>query len=149
MITTISVQSVSHPFRLSTQATYRGRLERIIGGEGNKKEENTARVRRVTLFHIRCIMSDSHTKVPVRSLTHGAHNRCLPLEHVIASRAGAAGRGVITLHIPQFLEKRKVPSASRSEVRWDYDNTFLMRLRVIDNICKTWTIVVAPHKVEI
>jgi len=68
---------------------YLGRLERVIGGEANRKEENAARIRCVTLFHIRSTMS--HTRVPVKYLTHGTHNRSLPLEHVITDRGGAAG----------------------------------------------------------
>jgi len=36
---------------LSGKADF-GRLERIIGGEGDRKEENTARIGRVTLIHI-------------------------------------------------------------------------------------------------
>lgn len=34
-----------------------GGLEGIIGGEGNRKEENAARIRRVTLFRM---MNDTH-----------------------------------------------------------------------------------------
>jgi len=97
---------------LSGKADF-GRLERIIDREGDRKEENTTRIRRVTLFHIR-IMSDSHRKVPVRSLTHRTHNRSLPLEHVIASGTGGAIRGRITSKMDQLLE---VKASSRSDVQ--------------------------------
>jgi len=111
-----------------------GRLPRIVGGEGDRKEENTARIRRVTLVH-----NESQPQEG-RSSTHGTHNRSLPLEHVIASRASVARRGRITSEIDQFLEKRR---HHYQPLRYGYSrcNALLMRLRAIDikNLsCSTW-----------
>ena len=39
--------------------------------------------------------------------THGTHDCCLPLEHVVASRAGRARRWWVTAEVDQFLRIRK------------------------------------------
>jgi hypothetical protein len=57
------------------------RLERVVGRESDGEEEDTARVRRVT----------------------GAHDRRLPLEHVVSSGTGRAGRGRVASEVEEFL----------------------------------------------
>lgn len=58
-----------------------GWLEGVVGREGDGKEEDTTGVRRVT----------------------GAHDCCLPLEHVVAGRTSGAGGGRITAEIGELL----------------------------------------------
>lgn len=58
-----------------------GRLEGVVGGESDGKEEDTTGVRRVSW----------------------AHDCCLPLEHVVAGRTSAARRGRITAEIGELL----------------------------------------------
>lgn len=58
-----------------------GGLEGVVGRESDGEEEDTAGVRGVT----------------------GAHDRCLPLEHVVAGGTSAAGRGRITAEVGELL----------------------------------------------
>ena len=48
---------------------------------------------------------DMKTNNPIsqKSETYRTHDGCLPLEHVVASRASAARRGRVTAEVDQFL----------------------------------------------
>lgn len=58
-----------------------GRLEGIVGGEVNGKEENTSRVWRIA----------------------GSHDRCLPVKQVFAYWASRAGRRRVTAEVSELL----------------------------------------------
>ena len=62
-----------------------GRLEGVICREANGEEKDTARVWRVTLTQHETDLCDT-TDI----CTYGAHDRCLPLEHVITRWTSAA-----------------------------------------------------------
>lgn len=58
-----------------------GGLEGVVGREGDGEEEDTTGIRRVT----------------------GAHDCCLPLEHVVTGRTSAARRGRVATEIGELL----------------------------------------------
>ncbi len=63
-----------------------GGFEGVVCGERDRQEEDAAGVRRVTLKS----QHESHEPLKERNTAYRAHNRCLPLEHVIACGSGAA-----------------------------------------------------------
>ena len=51
----------------------------------------------------------------IEKITHRSHDRRLPLEHVITSRACAAGRGRVTAEIDQLLQVPMLHTTAASQ----------------------------------
>ena len=78
-----------------------GGLEGVVCRERDREEEHAACVWRVALY-ARSRESGLAVAVMIQK-TYRTHDGCLPLEHVVASRASAARRGRVTAEVDQFL----------------------------------------------
>ena len=60
---------------------------------------------------------DMKTNNPIsqKSETYRTHDGCLPLEHVVASRASAARRGRVTAEIDQLLQVPMLHTTAASQ----------------------------------